>query len=163
MATQTTVRLIDDLDGSEAVETVGFTVDGKDYEIDLSGPNAAKLRLVLAEYVGAARRAQPVRQARGTSSAASTADKQRNQEIREWARGQGLRVSDRGRIPAEVLEAHADSQRAPAEPEVPDAPPVELDTSDTAIKAWWTAQGRPAPKRVTPTIRAQYRSAFGAA
>ena len=51
------IRLIDDLDGQEADETVEFGIDGKSYEIDLSTANAGKLRDVLAEFVGSARRA----------------------------------------------------------------------------------------------------------
>jgi ribosome assembly protein YihI (activator of Der GTPase) len=44
MATQTTVMLVDDLDGSEADEQVKFMVDGRSYEIDLSSRNSKKLR-----------------------------------------------------------------------------------------------------------------------
>jgi hypothetical protein len=36
----------------------------------------------------------------------ASADREQNQAIREWARKQGMKVSDRGRIPAEVLEAY---------------------------------------------------------
>ena len=56
MAKQTTVILVDDLDGSEATEQVEFAVDGRSYEIDLSARNSAKLREVLAPYISAARR-----------------------------------------------------------------------------------------------------------
>ena len=51
------IRLIDDLDGQEADETVEFGIDGKSYEIDLSSANAGKLREALAEFVSSARRA----------------------------------------------------------------------------------------------------------
>ena len=51
------IRLIDDLDGDTADETVEFGIDGKNYEIDLSKSNAEKLRDALASYVAAARRA----------------------------------------------------------------------------------------------------------
>ena len=56
MAQQTTVRFIDDLDGSDASGTFDFAIDGRRYQIDLSDGNAAKLRDALAPYVGAARR-----------------------------------------------------------------------------------------------------------
>lgn len=56
MATQTTVMLVDDLDGSEADEQVQFMMDGKTYEIDLSSRNSKKLRDALAPFVAAARR-----------------------------------------------------------------------------------------------------------
>lgn len=44
MATITTTTLVDDVDGTEAVETVGFALDGVTYEIDLSAVNASRLR-----------------------------------------------------------------------------------------------------------------------
>lgn len=101
------VRLIDDLDGEAADETIEFGIDGKNYEIDLSKANAAKLRDALAAYVAAARRSGGRR--RGGSSGAvrrPAIDREQNQAIREWARKRGMKVSDRGRIPAEVLEAY---------------------------------------------------------
>lgn len=42
------VILADDLDGSEATQTLNYTVDGQEYEIDLSEENAEKLRTTLA-------------------------------------------------------------------------------------------------------------------
>lgn len=104
------VRLIDDLDGNTADETVEFGIDGKNYEIDLSKGNAGKLRDALAAYVAAARRAGGGRR-RGSSAASAPArrpviDREQNQAIREWARKRGMKVSDRGRIPAEVLDAY---------------------------------------------------------
>ncbi|WP_224390256.1 Lsr2 family protein, partial [Pseudonocardia sp. ICBG1293] len=54
MAQQTTITLVDDLDGTEADEQVEFSVDGRAYEIDLSTKNAEKLRESLAPYVAAA-------------------------------------------------------------------------------------------------------------
>ena len=104
------IRLIDDLDGEVAVETVEFGVDGKNYEIDLSKGNAGKLRDALAEFVAAARRAngRSRRSAGGTAAPARrpSIDREQNQAIREWARKRGMKVSDRGRIPAEVLDAY---------------------------------------------------------
>ena len=102
------IRLIDDLDGREADETVEFGIDGKSYEIDLSSANAVKLRDALAEFVGSARRAGG-RAKRAVSSAPArraSVDREQNQAIRDWARKRGMKVSDRGRIPAEVLEAY---------------------------------------------------------
>jgi len=103
------VRLVDDLDGEAADETIEFGIDGKNYEIDLSKDNAGKLRDALASYVAAARRSGGRR--RGGSSGGGAArrpsiDREQNQAIRDWARKRGMKVSDRGRIPAEVLEAY---------------------------------------------------------
>lgn len=107
MAKQTTVIMVDDLDGSEADEQVEFTVDGKSYEIDLSAANSARLREALAPFISAARRTGGRRRS-GSSVAASrpTTDREQNQAIREWAARQGLKISERGRIPSNVLEAY---------------------------------------------------------
>ena len=107
VAQQTTVILVDDLDGSEATEQVEFAVDGRSYEIDLSAENSAKLREVLEPYISAARG----RSRRRTTSAPAAmprpvADREHNQAIRKWAAGQGMKISERGRIPSNVLEAY---------------------------------------------------------
>ncbi len=108
MAQKVQVILLDDLDGGTADETVGFSLDGVAYEIDLSSDNAGKLRDALAPFVGAARRAGG-RRGR-TRAAASSRARSDTTAVREWARGQGLKVSDRGRIPSDILakyeEAH---------------------------------------------------------
>ena len=57
MAQITQVKLVDDLDGGEAAESVAFSLDGKSYEIDLSEKHAAALRDAFAPFVGSARRA----------------------------------------------------------------------------------------------------------
>lgn len=107
MAKQTTVMLVDDLDGSEADEEVQFMVDGKTYEIDLSSSNSKKLRDALAPFVSAARRAGGRARSRtGVPAARATSDREQNQAIREWAQRQGLKISERGRIPASVLDAY---------------------------------------------------------
>ena len=112
MATKTNVVLIDDLDGSEAEESVKFSLDGVSYEIDLSAKNAAKLRKEFASYVGSARRVGG-RAARGRAAkpARGSARKPETAEIRAWAKDQGYDVSDRGRIPAEIIEAYQKGRR----------------------------------------------------
>jgi len=108
MAQKVEVHLIDDLDGKEANETVSFGLDGSNYEIDLSTKNASKLRDTLAAYVGAARKAGRVsaKAGRGRGTGSAAADREQNQAIREWAKKQGLNVSERGRIPAEIVEKY---------------------------------------------------------
>ena len=94
MAQVLTVRLVDDLDGSSADETVEFAIDGKQYEIDLTSAHASKLRGVLADYVSAARRhsAQLRRGRRREETAGArpttTVNREQNQAIRAWARKQ---------------------------------------------------------------------------
>jgi hypothetical protein len=110
MAQKHIVQLIDDLDGGEAAETVSFAIDGSNYEIDLSAKNAAKLRDTLAVYVASARRGSragrpsAVTGRRGGRSARS--DREQTQAIREWARKNGHKIGEKGRIPATVLEAY---------------------------------------------------------
>ena len=111
MAQQTTVRFIDDLDGSDASGTFDFSLEGRRYQIDLSDENAAKLRDALAPYVGAARKAGGRgrgRAARQTAVADKPARSNREETaaIRAWARENGHQVSDRGRIPKSVIEAY---------------------------------------------------------
>ena|SRR3954466_12078823 len=112
MAQKVTVTLVDDLDGGTAEETVEFGIDGVSYEIDLSATNAGKLRDSLADYVSNARKAGGGRRKaagparRASSGGRASVDREQNAAIREWARKNGFNVSDRGRIPAEVLDAY---------------------------------------------------------
>jgi hypothetical protein len=103
MAQRTIVELADDLDGSEAHETVSFGLDGVNYKIDLSRDNAARLRDRLAAYVAHGQRTGNAGR-RVRTSVASTTDFEQNQQIRIWARQAGLPINDRGRIPAGIIE-----------------------------------------------------------
>ena len=105
MAQRVSIVLEDDIDGSDADETVTFALDGVSYEIDLNGENAAKLRDALAPYVGHARRAAG-RRAGGRTSAGRGSAKRDLADVREWARSNGHKVSERGRISAEVQAAY---------------------------------------------------------
>jgi hypothetical protein len=111
MAQKVLVSLVDDLDGTEAEETVEFGLDGVSYQIDLSTDNAEELRDALAQYVEHARRAggrkrAAVRPTAKSAARPATVDREQNQAIRAWARKNGFAVSDRGRIPSEVVEAY---------------------------------------------------------
>ena len=103
MAQKVSIELIDDLDGSSADETVHFALDGSVYEIDLSGANATTLRDLLAPYIAAGRRTERVAVARrrGPRNGANEAT-----IIRAWARENGVKVSERGRVGAEVVSAY---------------------------------------------------------
>jgi len=110
MAQKIQVLLVDDLDGGTATETVSFGLDGSGYEIDLSSENANKLREALAPYVGNARRAtrgsaRPNGAGRPARNGARI-DREQTQAIREWARKNGHKVSERGRIPGSIVEAY---------------------------------------------------------
>ena len=102
MAQKVNIVLVDDLDGSEASETVSFALDGTSYEIDLNDKNAKALRAALASYVGHARKAGGTR--RGRRSGSSNLGPS-SKEIRDWARSNGYEVSDRGRVSAEIRQA----------------------------------------------------------
>src|SRR5689334_23698727 len=98
MAQKVSIVLVDDLDGGDAEETVSFSVDGRDYEIDLNARNAAKLRNALAPYIEHGRRAASRK--RGRTAGPSPAD------IRSWARDNGFEVPDRGRVSQQVRDAY---------------------------------------------------------
>jgi hypothetical protein len=103
MAQKVQTLFVDDLDGGEADGTVRFGLDGAEYEIDLNTEHTKELRDALARYVSAARRAgsSPRRPARNGRKAEPSAVN--STEVREWAKGQGIDVKDRGRIPAELV------------------------------------------------------------
>jgi hypothetical protein len=103
MAQKVTVVLEDDLSGGPAEQTVRFAFEGIDYEIDLSANNAAAFGKQLAPYLEHARRAGRAQSRRPGRTAAG---RQRSGDIRAWAKEQGLAVSERGRIPASVLEQY---------------------------------------------------------
>lgn len=106
MAQRVVTQLIDDLSGKEIPdgggETVQFSLDGTNYEIDLSTKNSSKLRSVIAEYTQHARKVGP---ARGRSRA-KTSGSASAAEIKAWARSNGYEVADRGRVPNSVREAY---------------------------------------------------------
>jgi hypothetical protein len=108
MAKITQVQLIDDLDGSQASDTVSFSLDGRGYALDLSEKNAAKLRDALAPFVASARRHGARRRSSGSPKMTQrpATDRERTTAIREWAREHGHKVADRGRIPVTVIQAY---------------------------------------------------------
>ena len=108
MAKKVTVTLVDDFDGDgPADETVEFSLDGVSYEIDLSAKNAKKLREDLKQWIDSGRRVGGRRRGRAGASGRGrgSIDREQSAAIREWARRSGHKVSTRGRIPAEIIEA----------------------------------------------------------
>jgi hypothetical protein len=106
-----TVSLIDDFDGSEAAETVKFALDGKNYEIDLSKPNANELRRTLRPYIDRSRASRRTSTARRTTKGATgRRGPARRSEgydrtvVREWAKAHRIKVAPRGRISNDVVE-----------------------------------------------------------
>lgn len=120
MAQKVTVQLVDDLDGtaSDDISTVTFALDGASYEIDLTEQNAENLRSALEDYIAAARRTGGrVKRsvAAGRTAAPAPSNREQTKAIRDWGRQNGFELSDRGRIPAEVIaafeEAHTRSTK----------------------------------------------------
>ena len=116
MVRQTMVRLIDDLDGSDAQLTVRFGWDGIAYEIDLTSEHAEAFAAAVRPYLDAARRVGPGRRrARRSGTTGGGARPARSvgeqAAIRGWARNHGFQLADRGRIPRHVLEAYQGAQQ----------------------------------------------------
>ena len=109
MAHQTSVTLVDDLDGGKAAEVVVFGLDGASYEIDLSKKNAGALRKVLTEFVEHGRRVKAGRSARNQKRPVSRTGPS-SAVVREWAAAKGIAVSPRGRISAEVVVQYEAAQ-----------------------------------------------------
>jgi hypothetical protein len=104
VASRVVTLLTDDLDGSEAEETISFCLEGFSYEIDLSKAHAQDLRDALEPYVKAGRRTGRDSRRRGRASATNG---DLTKAIRDWAKSQKMDISDRGRVSAEIREAYS--------------------------------------------------------
>lgn len=105
MASHTITKLTDDLDGSDATQTVHFGYAGASYAIDLNDKNAKKLSDALAPYIGAARKSGGARKSSGGGATGRT-DKAQTQAMRQWLREKGHQVSERGRISKELKDLY---------------------------------------------------------
>lgn len=107
MAKRVITTLEDDLDGSQANETITFSIDGAEYEIDLNDAHANELREAVNKYASVARksagRARPARRPSAGTGAGSNDTK----AVRAWAIENGIPISTRGRIQADVMERYA--------------------------------------------------------
>jgi Lsr2 len=115
MAQRVQILLVCDLhdDDTAGTQTVTFAVDGSAYEIDLCESHAAKMRDSFAPFVAAARRS-------GRGAGGSAGRRRRGGRstggidpvaVRSWARANNVKVSERGRISAEVLEQYAAAKK----------------------------------------------------
>jgi hypothetical protein len=109
------LTLTDDLDGS-LVEgdgrTVNFSIEGANYEIDLSAEHTAELHGVFDKYISAGRRVRREAISGSFSPARSKSDPERLKAIREWAAANGHEVAPRGRIPLLVQDAYNAEHRS---------------------------------------------------
>jgi hypothetical protein len=107
---------MDDIDGSEAAETITYTINGQDYEIDLSEENAQRFYDALGTFIENSRRverqAAPPRRGRADGRRRSSGSGRDDiPQIRAWAKAQGMDVSARGRIKKEIINAYDEAHR----------------------------------------------------
>jgi hypothetical protein len=110
------VVLTDDLDGSEATQTLSYTVDGQEYEIDLSEENVQRFHEALEPFVSQSRQVErrpaPTRRGRGDGRRRSSASGREDiPQIREWAESQGMDVSARGRVRRYIIDAYDEAHK----------------------------------------------------
>src|SRR4051812_41230129 len=112
------VVLIDDFDESEATQTVEFRYKGRQYALDLNDEHAAEFDDLLTRYVQVARditqpalHAPTARRQRQSGRGAGGRSAEEVAAIREWARANGIEVTERGRLPKELLEHYEEAQR----------------------------------------------------
>jgi hypothetical protein len=114
MAKKVITTLVDDVDGSTATQSVDFGLDGVTFTIDVSDGNAEKLRAAFEPFIAAGSRVG--RTGVGNWRPGATAGARRsavavdNRAVRAWAADNGLEVSDRGRISAEILAKYRAAQ-----------------------------------------------------
>jgi hypothetical protein len=101
MATKVLTTLQDDIDGTDATQTIRFALDGVEYEIDVSDRNANRLRNSLSVFIAHGRKVGG-RRGRKPASPGQVDTK----AVRKWAGANGIEVSSRGRIPADVVERY---------------------------------------------------------
>jgi hypothetical protein len=117
---RTITTLIDDTDGSEAAETVRFSLDSIAYEVDLNKQHAEDLRGELALYIEHARELRasranvtvPLGRGRNTGSVGGP-------DIaaeRIWLREHGYAVGRQGRISTALHDAYLSKTPAPLDP-----------------------------------------------
>lgn len=109
MAQSVHIILTDDIDGTEAAETLRFSLDGTDYEIDLNTEHAGKLRSALDPYRTAARRTS--QRSNGARSSRPTGKNSETPKIRAWAKENGYDISDRARIRQYIIDAYHAAQK----------------------------------------------------
>lgn len=116
MARREITQYFDDINNTpltdDELTIIRFSIDGNHYVLDLSEKNAAAFREALAPWVDAAQPAPAQQRTTTRQTGASAAAKRRqSKEIREWAKANDLKVSERGKIPASVIEAYESAQK----------------------------------------------------
>ena len=104
--TITTIEFTDDIDGGKAQGTVRFAYDGVEMEIDLSSRNRNAMEKAFKPYIDAARTVRATRTKRATVTRRTPSRRPDLAAIRDWANANGISVSGRGRIAADVVAAY---------------------------------------------------------
>ena len=105
MAKKVKTILIDDIDGSDAAETITFGLDNVNYEIDLNEAHAKELRDSLARWIKSGRKVSG-RRRRGAAQAVNSEARELNRRVRAWADEKGIPVNDRGRVPQKLIDQY---------------------------------------------------------
>jgi hypothetical protein len=168
VATQIIKKLLDDLDGGDADETIQFAFEGSAYTIDLNAKHAKEFKEFMAKYQEAGTRLGravqppvpgPVRQTFSAAKPAASlsSDREQNKAIREWALKNGYELADRGRIPQSIQDAFQSNTPNPAWAAAQRAKALEAEMAASTRKPA-TAE-KPAAQKVTaPRKRAGARA-----
>ena len=137
MAQKVNVVVTDDFDGAEGASTVRFGLDGAEYEVDLKPEHEKIMRDFLDAYIGVGRKTATGRRMPSKVRKASGAEAGK---IREWARANGYEVNERGRVPANIVDAYHASRGATAPAPAPaELTPEQLDSAPAAAPAEFTS------------------------
>ena len=108
MAQRVQTILVDDLDGTELGDdgqTIRFGWLGAEYTIDLSQANVDKFAAAISPYVNAGERIGG-RKTRNINSPSNGNGQVDTKAVRKWAESNGIELSSRGRVPADVIEKY---------------------------------------------------------
>jgi hypothetical protein len=94
--------VLDDIDGSKNAATYTFALNGEEWSIDLSDKNAKKLSSALEPFITAGKKVGGRKKARGNSKGT----RKDLADVRAWGQANGHSVSERGRVPAALLNAY---------------------------------------------------------
>lgn len=108
------VVLSDDFTGNESedVSTVTFAYRGQNYEIDLGNESQDKMDAAFTPFIMKARAITNLRALQKGNVETQKRDRETGASIREWARANGHEISERGRIPEEIVTAYNEAAKA---------------------------------------------------
>jgi hypothetical protein len=110
--------LVDDFDDTHStaetpVRTRRFTIDGDQYEIDLTDSNHQQLRADLARWAARGRCISRAKAPTGKKSYAPI-DKIQKERMRKWLEQKGVEVSKFGRLPQSAVDLYNAEHQPPS-------------------------------------------------